>query len=49
MILSTTFNFFIITILIYSYLFKNLLNIKDNQIYNLDLLYGLVNFFYLYF
>ena len=43
MILSTTFNFFIITILIgYSYLFKNLLNNKDNQIHNLDLLYGLI-------
>ena len=43
MILSTTFNFIIVTILIgYSYLFKNLLNKEDNQIHNLDLLYGLV-------
>ena len=43
MILSTTFNFIIVTILIgYNYLFKNLLNKEDNQIHNLDLLYGLV-------
>lgn len=43
MIVSTFFNFFIITVLIgYSYLFKNFLNNKDNEINNLDLLYGLI-------
>ena len=43
MILSTAFNFLIITNLIgYSYLFKNFSNNKDNEIHNLDLLYGLI-------
>ena len=42
MIFSTFFNFFIITIIIgYSYIFKSYLKKEDNQIKNLDLLYGL--------
>lgn len=42
MIVSTFFNFFIIITLVgYSYLFKNFLNKKDNEINNIDLLYGL--------
>ena len=42
MIFSTFFNFFIITIIIgYSYIFKSYLKKEDNQIQNLDLLYGL--------
>ena len=42
MLFSTFFNFFLITIIIgYSYIFKSYLKKKDNQIQNLDLLYGL--------
>ena len=41
MIFSTFFNFSIIIILIgYSYIFKNFLNEKKNEINNLDLIYG---------
>ena len=42
MIFSTFFNLFIITIIIgYSYIFKSYLRKENNQIHNLDLLYGL--------
>ena len=42
MIFSTFYNFFIITVVIgYSYIFKSYLKKENNQIHNLDLLYGL--------
>lgn len=42
MIFSTFFNFFIIIIIIgFSYIFKSYLKKEDNEIQNLDLLYGL--------
>ena len=43
MIISTVFNIFLISIIAgYSFFFKNLIKIKDNEVSNLDLLYGII-------
>ena len=48
MIFSTFFHSLIITVIIgYSYLFKIFFKIKDDDIYNLDLLYGIFFLFFL--
>ena len=48
MILSTFFNLsIIITLIGYSYIFKSFLNRKKNEIYNLDILYGIFFLFFL--
>ena len=56
MIISTLFNFFLITVITgYSYIFKSLINKHKEKFNNLDLLYGiftllfislLLNFFF---
>ncbi len=43
MIISTIFNIFLISIIAgYSFIFKNFINNKDNEVSNLDLLYGII-------
>jgi len=43
MIISTIFNLFLISIIAgYSFFFKNFLINKDNEVSNLDLLYGII-------